>query len=242
MHKDFKEQLEKFSDELSNNSDNKGVTEMKTRKKRDLGEFRVTEELRNACRDARLDKGLSQLQLSETLEVDRMCVYQLETGRTKTCNSTVKRIAKYLGVDTSKYISDSDAYARFNRRWANKTIPTAFRTKVKKARIKAGLKQAELAELLGITNDAVSGVERGFTTYVNKNTEKIAKHFGIPLRGGKVQRSDAYKTGKSKNSTVSKTANDYTQDVHRVIASYGQSMYDLGKKEALDKLKESLGV
>ncbi len=52
----------------------------------------------------RLDKGIKQIALAKTLNVDRSFVSNLENGKTNPTLSTISNLAKALGVSTNELL------------------------------------------------------------------------------------------------------------------------------------------
>lgn len=124
-------------------------------------------------RSLREDKGFSQDVLAEKLSMKRANVANYESGRALPPAEVLLKLANIFSVSTDYLLGrdiedDPSGFAEIG--WI-----------VKEERNVQGLSQKELAEIIGISQNEVSKIERNLIDIPPETAEKIAQAFGMSL-------------------------------------------------------------
>lgn len=115
---------------------------------------------------------LSQEQLAKKLNVARSTVAMWENGSSFPDIDTLKAIADFFGVSVNYLLSEPSLPT------PQKPIDT---NRLRELRLSKGLKQAELAAKLNITQGALSGWETGRYSIGNNDLRILANFFGVSI-------------------------------------------------------------
>lgn len=128
----------------------------------------------DALRTAREQAGLTQQQLADLLGIRDQAVYRWEHGRVTPTPATVGSIAAALGLAPADLLDHSPAT-------------------LAELRERAGLTQGELAARVGLSQIAVSRLERGQADLDDQLAASLAAVLAVPVE----QVAAAYERGRS---------------------------------------------
>lgn len=128
-------------------------------------------------KQAREKKGLTQDDLADKLKLTRTSVSNYESGRALPPSDVLRALACILDVSTDYLlgIGEENKFEDEDENYAHEDIGHA----IKEERLRNGLTQKELAEMVGVSQSEISKFERGLAPIPLKIAEKIADAFGM---------------------------------------------------------------
>ncbi|MFC0905859.1 helix-turn-helix domain-containing protein [Clostridium sp. MT-14] len=118
----------------------------------------------------RIEKGLTQEELSKNLNINRATYAHYETGRREPDIETLRLLAKYFNVSVDYLLDTTD-------RTENATLGDRIRI----LREEKSISQLELAKTLNIANTTLSQYESGKRIPSDSIKKKIAEYFNVSL-------------------------------------------------------------
>lgn len=122
-------------------------------------------------KELRERRGLSQEQLAKIIGVDRTTIVKYETGASRPTRY-LKKIAHYFDVTTDYLLGEEELTPK-------KGGLVMLSNKLKELRAKKDMSQAELAEILGVTQQAVGRWEKDLNMPDLEMLNKIADYFHV---------------------------------------------------------------
>ncbi len=116
---------------------------------------------------------LDQKTLAEQTGFSRSYLGALENGRKRLNEDSIQKISKALGVNPEDLIKDDDKSLDF--------LYEIYNNNIKKYRLKSGLNQKELANMIGKSRTLIAGLENGKIRPTNSNLEQISKALNVSV-------------------------------------------------------------
>lgn len=128
------------------------------------------ESIANNVKRFRESKGMTQEEFGNVAGVSAMAVSQWENGRAVPRMGALERIAEFFNAPKGDIIDGREKRA------------SGIAENIKALRQTLGVTQRELAEVAGVTENAVSKWETGYSVPRMGTIERIATHYGIAIR------------------------------------------------------------
>ena len=121
--------------------------------------------------------GMTQQELADKLNVHLQTVSKWERGVSEPDISQLGEISSALGLSLEKLLGEEDGERTYTGDFSAARLGGAIFS----VRSEAGESQERLAEIIGVSSDAVSRWERGITCPDIDAVKRLAAHFGLPV-------------------------------------------------------------
>lgn len=121
--------------------------------------------------------GITQQELADKLNVHLQTVSKWERGVSEPDISQLGEISSALGLSLEKLLGEEEGESTFSGVFGAVSLGNAILC----ARSEAGESQERLAEIMGVSSDAVSRWERGVTCPDVSSLKRLAEHFDLPV-------------------------------------------------------------
>lgn len=155
---------------------------------------------------------------------------------TKDTNLTGSDYEVYLQQHEMEQAQDEENYYKWldsmsdeERLQHENTKPTAVGNRIKDLRKNMGMTQTQVAELLGVTKQAISRYEKGTVSPSSKNLDKLTELFNVPLHY--ILGTDAPKESAIDNNILSLLSYLKTQNKDRYKAEIYSTVEDCPTEE-----------
>lgn len=126
----------------------------------------------NNIRLFRINKGFTQKQLGEMLEISDVMVGQYERGTRTPKTPMLQKMAKIFGVSVEDFLLDGDK--KLNK-------DTDIGKRIRAIREKRGISQRELGDILGVTQQTIGQLENNKTSPKIETLERVAAALNVPI-------------------------------------------------------------